>query len=522
MGDRERNIRDQVASGPFSAGQVSAEGSFRRAIGSGGGGYGGGGGGGYGGGRSGGPRIKSEGGAYGSIHSIKTEDGGYISSDEDAGDEGPRQDIDVIDISDDDEQGGARGMIPIRVSRVEHKEREKPVSTDSRTKEGATNAAADITSERRSISPTAIRKAKQRVRDIEVTGTQRRWRGAWSDSEDSEPDVRIKPEPTDDAIDMTAQPLATDPPIKESSSPDARRKSAKGRTKSHGLPTEAPSDLTVEERREWERHYLDLELIREELGQLAIPAPKLAPPTDTAEGETAPEATDAQGDTSMGDVNTEIENPAVEDRRADRVYLFQFPPILPELRIASGPGGVKKEAPPSPELSRRTKPNLTSDSSTNNNTEAAPINLDDIPDIAEATASAAKNSKENPVKVEDGNADIPASAGQSTYRDADAPSGYVGKLRVHASGRTTLDWGGTSLQVGMGTDVQFLQDVMVARFFDKEEKLEDIAGVGKKKDIKKEDRDEDKGPGGEVMGLGQVRGKFVVTPDWEEIVGQRI
>jgi DNA-directed RNA polymerase III subunit RPC4 len=76
-----------------------------------------------------------------------------------------------------------------------------------------------------------------------------------------------------------------------------------------------------------------------------------------------------------------------------------------------------------------------------------------------------------------------------------------------------LDWGGTSLQVGMGTDVQFLQDAVVAKFNDKS----DVQGAKGK-----EEEHDETAFGGEVMGLGQVRGKFVVTPDWEEIVGVRI
>ncbi|KAL1304215.1 hypothetical protein AAFC00_000636 [Neodothiora populina] len=533
MGDRERNIREQVASGPFSAGQVSAEASFARRPG-GGPGYSGGGGGGGGGrgGGGGGARIKVEGGAYGSLHSIKPEDGGYISSDEDAGEEGPRQDIDIIDISDDeDDQGGGRGMIPVRLSRVEHKEREKPISADVKTKDAKADPRASAGGAR-TPSPTAVRKAKQRVKDIEVTASQRKWKGAWVDSDDSEPEPQIKPEPTEDPTVITAEPMDTDVPIKESSSPETRRKSSKARVTYQGLPLEAPADQTLEEQREWMRHHMDLELIREELGQLAIPATK--PAATAPEGEAA--GTDAQGDTDMGDAvdatelrrqQGEEQAAPVEDRRADRVYLFQFPPILPELRIATGPGGVKKEAPPSPELSRRTKPAIIPGSSTDTNTEAAPINLDDIPDFSEAIAAAAaasssSNTKETAVKVEDnGGADIPSSAGQTTYRDL--PSGYVGKFRIHASGRATFDWGGTSLQVGMGTDVKFLQDVVAARFYEPEEKLEHIAGVGgKKKEVKKEDKDVEKGPGGEVMGLGQVRGKFVVTPNWEDIVGQRI
>lgn len=515
MGDRERNIREQVASGPFSAGQVSAaDASIRRRPGGSGGfagptNY-------LSGGRAGpsgsGAYIKSEGGTYRSSYSVVPEDGGYISSDDDAGDEGPRQDIDIIDISDDDNQGPTRTMVPIRVSRVEHKEREKPVSTEVRPSDTAANPVIDvdkIPTNRRTSSPTATRKNKPRGKDVQTINPHRKWKGAWSDSEDSEADGQIKSEPSDHA----ALPHV---PIKESSSPESKRKSAKARPENHALPTEAPPGLTMEERREWERHHLDLELLREELGHLSIPPPELEPVVNT-EGATVP--TGANGDVAMGDAAAE-EQPAVDDRRKDRVYLFQFPPILPTLTISSGPGGVKKEAPPSPELSRRAKPNLAGPS-TSINTEDAPINLDDIPDILDTPAAtgATANSKENPLKVEDGGAHVPTSAGQSTYRDV--PSGFVGKLRVHASGRTFLDWGGTSMQIGMGTDVQFLQDVMVTRFFEPEEKLEDMAGKSGPKDMKKE-VEEPKGPGGEALGLGQIRGKFVVTPDWEEIVGQRI
>ena len=560
MGDGERGIREQVASGPFSAGQVSAEGSYKRRPP--GGGFGGGGFGGGGGGGSGGVRVKSEGGgAYGGSHAVKTEDGGYISSDADEGNEGPRQDIDIIDISDDEGEGGgsgsggggqsqgqgqgaSRGMIPIRVSRVEHRERDKPVIADSAKPRDIPNDSSQeagidpsaVVSGKRTPSPTAVRKGKQRAKELEVTGTQRKWRGAWSDGEDSEPETRIKPEPTDDHTDpMTAQPMDTHPPIKESESPDSRRKSAKTRASRHALPTAAPTHQTAEEKREWERHHLDLEIIRQELGELVIPpAPK--PPADTFP-EAAP---DTEVDTEMADARDglaedkdgekdgskegEAAQQPVADRRADRVYLFQFPPILPDLLV--GPSTVKKEAPPSPELSRRTKPNIVAGE---NNTDDTAIDLEDIPDISTATATndvpnanAGANTQQNPVKVEE-LPDMPASAGQIPNHPL--PSGLVGKLRVHASGRVTLDWGGTSMQVGMGTDVQFLQDVMVTRFFQQEEKLEDLAGDRRQKQTqvkREEDRDEEKGPGGEVMGLGQVRGKFVVTPDWEEIVGQRI
>ncbi|KAG9661042.1 hypothetical protein KCU64_g2811, partial [Aureobasidium melanogenum] len=504
MGDSERTIRDVVASGPFSAGQVAADAGFRgqrRAVG---GGFGGGGGGGYSGGSggggsgsTGGPRIKSEGGpSYGNVN---IEDGGYISSDLDEGDEGPRKDIDFINLLSDDEQDTAAtnaNMAPIRVNRVEHREREKPVAADAskskaaiaESSHGAAVGApgeATATTKERTASPELSRK-QPRAKEVQVVRTERRWKGAWEDSSDD--DLAIKPEPTDDSS-ITAAPLTENIALKESASPESRRKS-KGKaaaTRKHALPTEAPAMQTVEERREWERHHLDLEIIRQELGEISLPPSKPAAKdaqgdTNMAEGsEQADLAEGADAATSLPTEQTSTSTQPPPDRRTDRVYLFQFPPILPSLV----PATVKPE-PASPTLSKKTP-------ATSATTSAI--------DVDAATTTTTKPSKQA----------VPESAGQM---HSPFPSGLVGKLRVHASGRTTLDWGGTSLQVGMGTDVQFLQDAVVAKFNDKS----DVQGAKAK-----EEEEQDQGAfGGEVMGLGQVRGKFVVTPDWEEIVGVRI
>ena len=77
---------------------------------------------------------------------------------------------------------------------------------------------------------------------------------------------------------------------------------------------------------------------------------------------------------------------------------------------------------------------------------------------------------------------------------------------MYESGRATLSWGGTSFAVAMGTDAHFLQDVVLARM---------PSGTGQTTG-KPGQAPERKG---EAMALGQVRGKFVVTPDWSEIIG---
>ncbi|KAH0293905.1 hypothetical protein KCU62_g857, partial [Aureobasidium sp. EXF-3399] len=517
MGDSERTIRDVVASGPFSAGQVAADAGYRgqrRGVGGGGSGFGGGGsGGGYSGGSGGGgPRIKSEGGNI-SYANIGIEDGGYISSDLDEADEGPRKDIDFINLLSDDEQDTATpnaGMAPIRVNRVEHRERERPVAADASKSKAVTtdpsnistsgaasgDASSTATTKERTASPELVRSKAPRAKEVQVVRSERKWKGAWEDSSDD--DMAIKPEPADeDPSFIAALPPASDTPaIKESASPESRRKSkGKAVARKHTLPTEAPALQTVEERREWERHHLDLEILRQELGEITLPsASASAPATQTdAEGDvkmgesaTATEEQDLQeGEDATSSLPTSTANGAnpPPDRRTDRVYLFQFPPILPSL----APQTVKPE-PQSPTLSKKI-PAATSSSSA--------IDIDATPTSTTTPKAAAAPA-------------IPESAGQM---HSPFPSGLVGKLRVHASGRTTLDWGGTSLQVGMGTDVQFLQDAVVAKFNDKS----DVQGA------KGKEEEQDEGAyGGEVMGLGQVRGKFVVTPDWEEIVGVRI
>jgi DNA-directed RNA polymerase III subunit RPC4 len=515
MGDSERTIRDVVASGPFSAGQVAADAGYRgqrRGVGGGGSGFGGGGGGGSGGGYSGGSggggsssgggsRIKSEGGSH-SYGNIAIEDGGYISSDLDEADEGPRKDIDFINLLSDDEQDTATtnsGMAPIRVNRVEHRERERPVAADASKSKAATtdpssttgaasgDATAATTTKERTASPELVRTKQPRAKEVQVVRSERKWKGAWEDSSDD--DLAIKPEPMDDDNDLTAAPLPSDtdtPAIKESASPESRRKSkGKAAARKHTLPTEAPALQTVEERREWERHHLDLEILRQELGEITLPSSIPAVSSKDAEGDvkmgedatTTEEADLAEGVDATSSLPTSTANgPPPPDRRTDRVYLFQFPPILPSL----APTTVKPE-PVSPTLSKK-----------------VPVASTSAIDVDATSTTAAKHPE------------IPESAGQM---HSPFPSGLVGKLRVHASGRTTLDWGGTSLQVGMGTDVQFLQDAVVAKFNDKS----DVEGAKGK-----EEEHDETAFGGEVMGLGQVRGKFVVTPDWEEIVGVRI
>lgn len=398
--------------------------------------------GGYGGGRGGG----GAGGGGGS--SIKREDGGVVESSEDEEDqEFPRRDIDLIEISDDEDGADAnerpsRSALPIRITRKEHQEKTLALNTEASAETAPKDTAEPTgTSSRKSAgerSGHSSRKGKGKASDVEITGVRKPFKGVWQDTDDS--DVQVKTEHTSDDEQMPdAEQVGLDadqteaPQKEEPQSPTAERK-AKGRAKS----ITEPVLQTDEDRAEWSRFLENRKHIRAELGPEETPA------------------VDAAGDTAMADGAAAAPKPTVRD---NNVYLFQIPPLMPELLEP----GVKKE----------------------------------ILDAAEASASAPAVKKEAvKIKVEEGFSDPAAKPAQGPR----FASGLVGKLRVRQSGRTTLDWGGTSYELAPGNKASFLQEVV------------SIHVVPEKDRVVPEDA-------GEAVSFGRVKGKFVVTPDWGEMLG---
>jgi DNA-directed RNA polymerase III subunit RPC4 len=395
---------------------------------------------------SGASRSGGYGGSGGGSSSIKREDGGVVESSEDEDEEFPRRDIDLIEISDDEDGADAierpsRSALPIRITRKEHQEKAFALNTDASAETAPKDTAeASGSTGRKSAgdrSAQGTRKGKGKASDVEITGVRKPFKGVWQDTDDT--DVAVKTEHTSDDEQMPdAEQVGLDadqteaPPKEEPSSPTTERK-AKGRTKSIAEPVLQ----TDEDRAEWSRFLENRKHIRAELG------PEDTPAVDTA------------GDTAMGDGAAPAPKTTVRD---NNVYLFQIPPLMPELLEP----GVKKE----------------------------------LSDLAEASVPAAPVKKEVKVKVEEGFSDPGA-------RPAQGPrfaSGLVGKLRVRQSGRTTLDWGGTSYELAPGNKASFLQEVV------------SIHVVPEKDRVVPEDA-------GEAVSFGRVKGKFVVTPDWGEMLG---
>lgn len=188
------------------------------------------------------------------------------------------------------------------------------------------------------------------------------------------------------------------------------------------------------------------------------------------------------------------------DPRANKLYLFQLPPIMSPLV----PAGTK--------IKKEDEDETADDAPTNP--------ADDMLDPEE----------EEVVKEEDEDAAEANEQVSDTYARQYQP-GVVGKLRVHRSGRVTLDWGGHVMEVGMGIDASFLQTAMIVET-DAGKGSGALAGVDETgRDgqgdgaaaAEKVKQDPDRGAagqmGGEAISLGPIHGKFVVKPDLNWLLG---
>lgn len=417
---------EPVASGPFSAGQVSKEiqeknrrwahrGSGWKGL--------------HPGGRS----DKAKGKAAQSDQSKpKLDANGDVSMEDDQDDyeyassedeelNGQRrvnvEKLGVIDLTGDDDD--IIPYAPIRVARVPHKERRFGVRDDRAIKQ---EEDAAIKVDTIDGDDNLQANDKQQDRAVEVISETHGFQAVYSDS-DTESKPHIKPEP---GLEV-GNDVASDRPA----SPETRRKGkerVRPRTTSTASIEEYDEEIEIL-REEEQRRRKDLDTIRDELGEL-----------------------DDGGDTVLN------------ERRTDKVYLFQFPPILPDLK----PVYVK----PDPEAANDMEP------------EDGDLMQVDGP-----------SNTGNPIEVnEDGN------------QPKLAP-GAVGKMKVHKSGKVILDWGGMSLVLGMGGKADFLQNVVSTTMPDQ------------KVDSKDDDFIAAAGEQGQVVNLGHVKEKFVLTPDWEELLG---
>ena len=195
---------------------------------------------------------------------------------------------------------------------------------------------------------------------------------------------------------------------------------------------------------------------------------KKAPPRDSEDRTIHTDlnmlANELGGVTVTEDGETKTQGPS---NKEGRMYLFQFPPLLPPLKADASPSRRKVKAEPD-------------DSGM---IDAPPVD----PESVDLTGEDGPEDLQIDEETNDKQAFMPSllSAG-----------GMVGKMNVRKSGKVELNWGGRILEMSPATGMSFLTTAVMM-----------------------EQNDEKPAPGvigGDSMGMGEIMGRFVLSPVWSE------
>ena len=300
-------------------------------------------------------------------------------------------------------------ILPMGIYRKEHKEEEVVVATTAELE-----AAENATGEEESLWV-----------DGEGPGDQppmpQPEEGVWET--DTKQPVLVKKEPGTE--DLTAMDIDVKPPGDEAETKPAAE-----------VKKKKPLSQDTEE----QMIQSDLNLLANELGAVSI---------------------QEEGD-------TKTEGPANKD---GRLYLFQFPPVLPPLKHGAIPQPATK-VKPEPD-----QENILDTIASAN--DASPVDL----------------TEEGPAE----DADPEREELENTHgfmSDLLSKGGMVGKLVVRKSGRVELDWGGRTLEMNPAAGMNFLTTAVIVEQNDEKPQ----AGV----------------VGGESIGMGKVMGRFLLAPIWGE------
>ncbi|KAK6359682.1 hypothetical protein TWF696_000825 [Orbilia brochopaga] len=405
-------------------------------------------------GRSGSSRVKREGDDSGLV---KEE---YSSSDDSEG--GPKVDVEMIDLitssegegGDDEEvdtkdrKPSGRGFAPVRIERHEHVDR--------------TAQAGDVKKKGDAAAAGKKDKGKGKEKEVEIT-EERKTRGRRASG--TGPRVKIESESPKATRRSTRSPEQVRKK-QQSSSPEDKRRKPKARSQSRnrktGIVPQSQEDVD-----ENDRYDVDRFSMLHELGP-ALPERK---------------PVDAEGDHEMGESSSAVQVP--HDEKENKLYLFQFPPVLPVLEPVAA---VEDAAEVTIKEENPTTATAAGATAAGSSTAAAAQTAGDSSATGASTARTA-----------DARASKPRFATLEEVQRAKVPPGTAGKLQVHRSGKVTILFGGIEFEVHRGVDCDFLQDVVV---------LQQESGA----------MDERGRPKGRAWGMGQLKGKFVATPDIGKLV----
>ncbi|KAF4961328.1 hypothetical protein FGADI_346 [Fusarium gaditjirri] len=314
----------------------------------------------------------------------------------------------------------AVSVLPMGIYRREHKDEGVIVATTAEL-EAAENA--------QDIPPTPSKEEESLWVDgdaIEplLTDENAEDGGIWKNDSKT---LVIKKEPgLDDSMDLDIETKA-----------DARDKDKQ--------PSGAPAPQTKKPKQDPEEAMIqtDLEILANELGAVEI-----------SEGE-----------------DGKTEGPSNKD---GRMYLFQFPPVLPPLKPITQPSSINKVKP---------EPGEGGDNVLESTPAAADIEPVDLTNDKNTTGFNVPGFEDPEQKA--GFMSSLLSAG-----------GMIGQLKVRKSGRVELDWGGSTMELSPATGMNFLTTAVII-----------------------EENDEKPRPGvigGESIGMGKIMGRFVLAPKWDD------
>lgn len=304
------------------------------------------------------------------------------------------------------------GVMPMGILRREHKEAPVVVATTAELE-----AAEKSKGEEESLwvddeAPGALPPADQAEE------------GDWNTGDNNKA-VQVKKEPTDDSMDLDVE---TKPTKDENKLPVAKLKAKK--------PTaQDPEENMIR---------TDLSLLASELGAITI----------------------------NGDGEEKVEEAGNKD---GRLYLFQFPPLLPPL---------KQVAAPQPRVKVKAE-------------EQQPISLHDTPTSASSTATPVDLTQQGEEEEEELDSDDEEYERRSGFRSqALSNGGLIGRLNVRKSGKVELDWGGRILEMSPAAGMNFLTTAVIVE--ESDEKPQNGVTTG------------------ESIGMGKIMGRFVLAPIWNE------
>ncbi|KAJ2976747.1 hypothetical protein NQ176_g4766 [Zarea fungicola] len=190
----------------------------------------------------------------------------------------------------------------------------------------------------------------------------------------------------------------------------------------------------------------------------------------------------------LGAISVDVDGQSVNDlaNKDGRLYLFQFPPLMPPLKETSTPQGPVKVKE-----------------------ESSAVNVDDIPASTSNAAVDLTGGNENNDDDDDDDEETEEERAKAELKYGFksqflSQGGMIGRLNVRKSGRVELNWGGHILEMSPAAGMNFLTTAVIVEESDEKPVVSGSTPAGTRP------------TGGDCVGMGKIMGRFTVAPVWSE------